>query len=84
MREFVFEEKMTEEAARRIAMRKGDWFWNIVFGGLPLTELRFMYLEFLLFTLSVGYQPGLLEKFRNRTAAPKTQFHITGRSATET
>jgi hypothetical protein len=64
MSEFVFEQKMGRDEALKIAARKGDWLWHIVFHGLPLAELRLMYIEFLLIKLSSEYKPGIFDRLR--------------------
>jgi hypothetical protein len=65
MKEYVFEQKMSEDRARQIAAKKGDWVWGVIFNRLPLTEVRLMYLEFLLINVRSEYMPGPLEKLRN-------------------
>jgi hypothetical protein len=66
VKEFVFERKMSEDEAFALARKKNDWFWNIVFGHLPLTEMRLMWLEFLLVEIDTDIQPNFIDRMRGR------------------
>lgn len=38
--------KLSREEARKIAEKKGDWLWQLVFKRLPLSQLKLMYIEY--------------------------------------
>jgi hypothetical protein len=62
MGETVFRQTVSREQALEIARKKGDWLWSLVFYNKPLTELRLMYIEYVLLELETTEAPGLLQK----------------------
>lgn len=63
-------QKMQREEAMEIAERKGDWLWNIVFHKSPLSELRLMYIEYVLLDIEMVSSPTLLNKIRKKASSP--------------
>lgn len=61
-------QKMQREEAWEIAERKGDWLWNIVFRNRPLSELRLMYIEYVLLDIETESAPPL-RKWRLKNAS---------------
>jgi hypothetical protein len=62
MSEAVFRQTMPREQAYEIAKNKGDWLWNIVFHSKPLTEIKLMYIEYVLLEMKTTSAPSLFQK----------------------
>ncbi len=58
----VFEVKMSKEEAYKIAQNKGSWIWRRVFSKNELTELRLLYVEYVLFNLTFLCKRSMLNK----------------------
>jgi hypothetical protein len=63
----VLEQKMPKEQAMQKAQNKGDWFWNLVFHHKPLSELKLLYVEYILFDIETTSTPSLLGKLKSGT-----------------
>ena len=63
MSEAVFRQTVSREHALKIAQNKGDWLWNIVFHSQPLTELKLMYIEYVLLELETIAAQSMLQRF---------------------
>ncbi|MFR7990369.1 MAG: hypothetical protein ACLU5F_07210 [Anaerovoracaceae bacterium] len=59
--------KMNSEEAWKIAEKKGDWLWNLVFRNLPLTRLQLMYIEYEIISIKTVGRPALLSRIRGRS-----------------
>lgn len=70
MQATVLRQKMSREEAWKIAERKGDWLWNLVFNKHPLTELRLMYIEYVLLELETASSPTLVSKLKKAPFKP--------------
>lgn len=66
MSETVFRQVMSKERALKIARNKGDWLWNIVFRGKPLTELKLIYIEYVLLELETTATQSILQRFNKK------------------
>ena len=62
MCEAVFRQTMSRAQAMKIAQKKGDWLWNLVFRSQPLSELRLMYIEYVLLEMETTAAPGVFRK----------------------
>lgn len=63
-------QKMQREEAWKIAERKGDWLWNIVFRNRPLSELRLMYIEYVLLDIETESAPALCKRLLKNASEP--------------
>ena len=57
---------MQKEEAMKIAEKKGDWLWNIVFCKSPLSEVRLIYIEYVLLDIETVSSPTLMNKIRKK------------------
>jgi len=62
MCEAVFRQVMPRAQALKIAQKKGDWLWDLIFCSKPLTELRLMYIEYVLLEMETTAAPSLIQK----------------------
>lgn len=62
--------KMERGEALSIAQRKGDWLWNMVFHKVPLSELRLMYIEYVLLDIETVAAPTLASRLRGQRTEP--------------
>jgi hypothetical protein len=66
MSEAVFKQTMSRQQALKTAQNKGDWLWNIVFYNKPLTELKLMYIEYVLLEMETTAAPSLFQKLQKK------------------
>ena len=66
----ALKQKMQKEEAMKIAEKKGDWLWNIVFCKSPLSEVRLIYIEYVLLDIETVSSPTLMSKIRKKASQP--------------
>ncbi len=66
----ALKQKMQKEEAMKIAEKKGDWLWNIVFCKSPLSEVRLIYIEYVLLDIETVSSPTLMNKIRKKASQP--------------
>lgn len=66
----ALKQKMERVEALKIAERKGDWLWNMVFHKVPLSELRLMYIEYVLLDIETMSAPTLASRLRGKETEP--------------
>lgn len=58
--------KLSMRDAEKIAEKKGDWFWRLVFKNLPLSQLKLMYIEYEIIRVRTTSAPALLSGFNKK------------------
>ncbi|MEG1164041.1 MAG: hypothetical protein RSE31_04880 [Anaerovoracaceae bacterium] len=72
----ILEQKMSREQAMKIALKKGDWFWNLVFHSKPLGELKLLYVEYIIFDIETKSTPGIFHNWRMKSQYIPTKKNV--------
>lgn len=69
----ILEQKMSREQAMKIALKKGDWLWNLVLHSKPLGELKLLYVEYIIFDIETKSTPGIFHNWCMKSKYIPTQ-----------
>lgn len=67
--------KLSREEAKKIAEKKGDWLWHLVFKSLPLSQLKLMYIEYEIIRVETTASPTVLSRLKRR-GPQEVQKHL--------